>query len=134
MLTGFDHVTIVVRDLDAAVAAYQRLLGAPPHWRGGHPELGTRSAIFALSNAAIELYGEGLGIRLALDRELAGTRMLFFRTGGVTIEVVRDANAGDTDIFYGVAYRVRDIAAAHARMRAAGLDVSEVRDGRKPGT
>jgi catechol 2,3-dioxygenase-like lactoylglutathione lyase family enzyme len=255
MLTGFDHVTIAVNDIDAAVDRYQRLLGAPAHWRGGHPELGTRGAIFALANAAIELtgpseapeaeglrawlqahgegvqaiafacadaaacsaqlrergvrasapqpgeahgedgstrayrsvelspratrglsvlaveradpnalrahvtsaadaaealdhvvirtgdpaaaialYGGALGIRLALDRELAGTRMLFFRTGAVTIEVVGDASLGASDAFYGVAYRVRDIAAAHARMQAAGLDVSEVRNGRKSGT
>jgi hypothetical protein len=80
------------------------------------------------------LYGGGLGIRLALDRELAGTRMLFFRTGGVTIEVVGDANAGENDAFYGLAYRVGDIEEAHARMQGEGCDVSEVRNGRKPGT
>lgn len=255
MLSGLDHVTIAVHDIDLAVDRYTRLLGAPAHWRGGHPELGTRGAIFALGNAAIELtapsaqleaeglrawlaergegvqaiafacadaaacsaqlrergvratapahgeargddgttrpyrsvelspratrglsvlaverpdpnalrpsapvaghaadaldhvvirtadpeaaialYGEALGIRLALDRELAGTRMLFFRMGGVTIEVVGDANAGASDAFYGLAYRVHDIEEANARMKAAGLDVSEVRNGRKPGT
>ena len=84
--------------------------------------------------AARALYQDALGIRLALDRELAGTRMLFFRVGGVTLEVVHDAAAGEQDVLHGLAYRVIDIEAAHARMTAAGIAVSEVRVGRKPGT
>lgn len=256
MLTGFDHVTIVVHQLDAAVQSYERLLGTSPSWRGTHPELGTQGALFGLSNALIELtgpngdapeaagmrawlaergeglqaiafstadatacstslrerglratapqagsarsidavirsyrtvelsarttrglavlaverpdraalrpaaapltdavdaldhivvrtadaqaaialYRDGLGIRLALDRARGATRMLFFRIGGVTLELVQDAAAGDSDVFYGLAYRVRDIAAAHARLRATGFELSEVRDGNKPGT
>src|SRR5262249_11544314 len=84
--------------------------------------------------AAIALYGQSLGIRLALDRVLGRTRMLFFRIGGVTLEVVQNPALGESDTFYGLAYRVRDIDAAHTRMRAAGLDVSEIREGNKPGT
>jgi catechol 2,3-dioxygenase-like lactoylglutathione lyase family enzyme len=256
MLTGFDHVTIVVRQLDAALETYRRLLGLAPVWRGTHPELGTEGALFALSNslveltaplgaaeeaagvralldargeglqaiafatadaaacstgwrarglratapqdgearshdgsarhyrtvelsarstrglgvlaverpamtvlrasaappadavdaldhivlrtaapdAAVALYGQGLGIRLALDRVLGRTRMLFFRIGGVTLEVVENPALNDSDAFYGVAYRVRNIDAAHARMQAGGLTLSEIRDGNKPGT
>jgi catechol 2,3-dioxygenase-like lactoylglutathione lyase family enzyme len=39
--------------------------------------------------AARALYGEALGLRLALDREFAqwGVRLLFFRVGGVTVEL-----------------------------------------------
>jgi catechol 2,3-dioxygenase-like lactoylglutathione lyase family enzyme len=83
---------------------------------------------------AVALYGGALGIRLALDRELAGTRMLFFRTGGVTIEVIADPRASAADAFYGLAYRVRDLAAAHQRLTAAGFAPTEPRAGRKPGT
>jgi len=255
MLTRFDHVTIAVSDIDAAVQSYERLLGAAASWRGDHPELGTSAALFGVSNglielvapkggapeaeglrallevrgegmqavafgtddaaacseffrerglratppeageargvdgtfrryrtvelssrrtrglqvlaveradmaallprnlpaadavealdhvvirtadpdAAIALYGQGMGIRLALDRKF-GTRMLFFRIGGVTLEVVQDAALGQADEFYGLAYRVRDIDAAHARMRAADFATSAVRDGNKPGT
>jgi catechol 2,3-dioxygenase-like lactoylglutathione lyase family enzyme len=61
MLTVFDHVTIAVRDVGAAVAAYERLLGAPPSWRGAHPELGTAGALFGLNNAVIELVGPAPG-------------------------------------------------------------------------
>jgi catechol 2,3-dioxygenase-like lactoylglutathione lyase family enzyme len=257
VLDHFDHVTIAVRSLDAALDAYRRLLGAEPVWRGGHPELGTRAALFSLPNALVELvapregaeeaqglhalleargeglqaiafgtqdaaalsaalrqkgvratppqdgtahtdgggtrgyrtvelapratrglsvfaveradvaalreaatppapscadaldhvvvrtadpdaaialYRDALGIRLALDRTLGGRRMLFFRVGGVTLEVVHDPSLGAHDVFYGAAYRVRDIDAAHARLRAQGRDVSEVRAGNKPGT
>lgn len=94
-------------------------------------------------DASRALYGEeGLGIRLALDREFPkwGARMLFFRLGGATIEVVSalDAEApappADRDELWGLAFRVRDAGAARARLVDAGLAVSEVRDGRKAGT
>ena len=85
-------------------------------------------------DAARTLYGEQLGIRLALECELRGTRMLFFRIGGVTLEVVLDPALTDSDALWGHAFRVRDIDAAHARMKSAGFDLSELRDGLKPGT
>jgi catechol 2,3-dioxygenase-like lactoylglutathione lyase family enzyme len=88
----------------------------------------------AQPEAAIALYSRGLGIRLALDRKLGQTRMLFFRIGGVTVEVVEDPALGDADAFYGLCYRVQDIDAANARLRALGFAVSAVRDGRKPNT
>jgi catechol 2,3-dioxygenase-like lactoylglutathione lyase family enzyme len=258
MLKHFDHLTVAVNDVYAAVAAYARLLGSVPTWRGDHPELGTSAALFGLSNALIELvgprphapaaesegmrtwladhgeglqaiafgtddagscsaglrerglratppqageahsadgslrsyrtvelsarntrglailaveradaaqlragrapdkacvdaldhvvirsadldaasalYGTGLGLRLALDRVVGGRRMLFFRIGGVTIEVVHDPAQVERDAFGGAAYRVGDIDTAHARMRGAGMSVSEPRPGAKPGT
>lgn len=256
MLSGFDHVTLIVQDLSLAVSRYSKLLGREPSWRGEHPELGTRAALFGLPNALIELvgplpevpeaeamrallaergeglqalafatddaaalskalrerglratppqpgeargadgtirhyqtvelsarstrnvsvfaveradasalretrevaatavnaldhvvlrtsdpaaaialYGEGLGVRLALDREFRSTRMLFFRIGGVTLEVVSDASCGASDRLWGLAYRVPDIQASHQQLTAAGFDLSEVRDGNKPGT
>ena len=85
-------------------------------------------------DAAIALYEKALGIRLALDRKFGDIRMLFFRIGGVTLEVVEDRGLETADALYGLAYRVRDIDAANARLRAAAFDVSEVREGRKPGT
>jgi len=256
MLTTFDHVTVVVADLDAAVKNHARLLGSEPIWRGTSPELGTQTALFGFSNAllelvapaeqapesdglrswlevngdglmsicfgtmdasacsaelrargvratapqagaarsadgatrhyelvelsprstrglsvaivqrsaalfgpetraaapdavyaldhvvvrtaapdaAIQLYEKGLGVRLALDRTFGDIRMLFFRIGGVTLEVVEDRALGASDALYGLAYRVRDIDAANVRLRAADFDVSEVREGRKTGT
>ena len=85
-------------------------------------------------DAACALYGHSLGIRLALDRVFGGARMLFFRTGGVTIEVIGDASAAAADSFFGLAYRVRDLHAAHLRLEAAGFALTELRAGRKFGT
>jgi hypothetical protein len=83
--------------------------------------------------AALELFGQRLGLRLALDRMLGSVRMLFFRTVGVTIEVVHDSALGERDALYGLAYRTRDLPACHARL-STHLPVSTIRDGRKPGT
>jgi catechol 2,3-dioxygenase-like lactoylglutathione lyase family enzyme len=86
------------------------------------------------------LYAETLGLRLALDRSFASRdlRILFFRLGGVTVEVVGRLDAAPdptaADGFGGLAYRVADADAARSRVASAGFDVSEVRPGAKPGT
>jgi catechol 2,3-dioxygenase-like lactoylglutathione lyase family enzyme len=90
--------------------------------------------------AAIRFYGEQLGIRLALDRsfEAWGARLLFFRLGGVTIEVAAPlpppSDPSGEDRFWGISWRVPDVGAARERLAAAGFDVSEVRAGRRPDT
>jgi catechol 2,3-dioxygenase-like lactoylglutathione lyase family enzyme len=88
---------------------------------------------------AVALYGGRLGLDLRLDRtnEQWGARQLFFRTGGAVVEIGASlkAPAGPTkDKFGGLAWRMKDPEAARARIAAAGIDVSEVRKGRKPGT
>ena len=64
--------------------------------------------------------------------------MLFFRVGGVTVEVVASLDPSedeaDGDRLWGLCWRVPDASRARKRMSAAGFDVSDVRDGRKPGT
>jgi catechol 2,3-dioxygenase-like lactoylglutathione lyase family enzyme len=90
--------------------------------------------------AARALYGERLGLRLALDRsfEARGLRLLFFRIGGVTVEISARLGAEPDpdapDRCFGLAWRVPDADAARARLAGAGVDVSEVRAGHKPGT
>ncbi len=89
---------------------------------------------------AIALWRDRLGLRLALDREFPkrGLRMLFFRSGGVTLEftgpIPAPAGASGPDGFYGIAYRVRDLEACRARLLRARVDVSGVRPGQKAGT
>jgi hypothetical protein len=79
-------------------------------------------------------------LRLALDREFAqwGARLIFYRVGDITVELVArlDAKPGEPgrDRFYGLSWRVPDADAARARLAAMGIDASEVRPGRKPGT
>ena len=88
---------------------------------------------------AVALYGGRLGLDLRLDRanEQWGARQLFFRCGTAVVEIGASLKlpADDQpDRFGGLAWRVRDPHAARARIAAAGIDVSEVRTGRKPGT
>jgi len=93
---------------------------------------------------AIAFYRDRLGLRLALDRnfETRGLRLLFFRIGGATLEIgTRIAPQDDTGSaepgparLWGLAWRVPDAEAACARVVAAGLEASAVRDGHKPGT
>jgi len=88
---------------------------------------------------ALGLYGAKFGLDLRLDRANAawGARQLFFRCGETVFEVGASLKAPVTDEpdrFGGLAWRVTDPDAAHARIAAAGFDVSEVRTGRKPGT
>lgn len=90
---------------------------------------------------ALALYGEILGMRLALDRtfEQRGVRILFFRLGGVTVEVAgpiaaRAENADAPDHFGGLAWRGRDLIAWRERLLAQGFNVSDLRKGHKAGT
>jgi catechol 2,3-dioxygenase-like lactoylglutathione lyase family enzyme len=90
-------------------------------------------------DASRALFGDALGMRLALDRrfDAFGFRGLFFRLGGATLEVagpLDDAADTGADTLSGLAWQVRDVSAAQARLAAAGFDVSAVRTGRKPGT
>ncbi|MEE8311952.1 MAG: hypothetical protein V3R77_06825, partial [Candidatus Binatia bacterium] len=68
-----------------------------------------------------------------------GVRLQFFRVGGVTVEVAsalesRGDGPSDQDVLWGLSYRVPDAEAARTRLAAQGLDVSEVRPGRRPDT
>jgi hypothetical protein len=75
---------------------------------------------------------------MALDRSHPDWgRLMFFRCGDLIVEVThRPGKQADTtqDKLYGLCWRVADIDATHARLVQAGVDVSEIRTGRKPGT
>lgn len=94
----------------------------------------------AAPDRALAFYGAKLGLRLAMDRTNPdwGVRLIFFRTGGLTIEIARRlSEPEDTsrpDTFWGLTWTVKDIEAAHKRLSADGFDISEIRKGRKPGS
>jgi catechol 2,3-dioxygenase-like lactoylglutathione lyase family enzyme len=260
VIQALDHVVIAVRDLEAGIAAYQRLLARPPGWRAEAAGGGAETAVFQLANVAAELiapvgdspaasrlravldaqgeglaslafavddverahrrltrlglepepvtaaesvdratgarrrwrrtraataashgvrvfliqrerplpappaaepggvtgldhvvirtpdperaaalYGARLGLDMRLDRsnEAWGARLMFFRCGDLIVELAHDLRAGVSagpDHLWGLSWRTDDPATARARLRAAGLDVSEARPGRKPGT
>ncbi len=84
---------------------------------------------------AAALYGARLGLDMRLDREAMGRRLMFFRCGDAVVEIAPDAPREDgRDRLWGLSWRVSDADAAQTRLAAAGLDVSEVRTGMKPGT
>jgi len=89
---------------------------------------------------AVALYGARLGLRFALDRTAQEwkTRFLFFRLGGLTLEVIHRLDQAhvlnDPDTIWGLTWAVDDLEAARARLAGAGLTVSDIRKGRKPGS
>lgn len=88
---------------------------------------------------AIAFYAGRLGLDLRLDRSNPdwGTRLLFFRCGDLVVEIAHDLKKGVSDgpdRLWGLSWRTPDIAKANARLKAAGIDVSEPRDGRRPGS
>jgi catechol 2,3-dioxygenase-like lactoylglutathione lyase family enzyme len=97
---------------------------------------------------AAALYGARLGLDMALDRSHPDWgRLMFFRCGDLMVEVThRPGKSAERahdkfpqdklaqDRLRGMCWRVADIDATHARLTAAGVDISEIRNGRKPGT
>lgn len=88
---------------------------------------------------AIAFYAGRLGLDLRLDRSNPewGSRLLFFRCGDLVVEIAHDLKKGvsdEPDHLWGLSWRASDIAKVNARLRSAGVDVSPVRTGRRPGT
>ena len=88
---------------------------------------------------AAALYGARLGLDMALDRSHPDWgQLMFFRCGELIVEIVHrpkdQATDKTRDNLWGLSWRVADIEATRARLLSAGVDVSDVRPGRKPGT
>lgn len=93
---------------------------------------------------AVALWRDTMGLRLALDRVFAerGLRLLFFRSGGITLEYASPhpapAEHDGVDRLYGLSYRLAggtaELEAHRQRLLQAGFDVSEVRRGMRRGT
>ncbi len=101
------------------------------------PVQGLDHAVIRTGNAerAAALYGARLGLDMRLDREVMGRRLMFFRCGDAIVEIVHDPALADShDKLWGLSWRVADADATRARLANAGVDVSDVRTGMKPGT
>ncbi len=155
---GRDHVTDAVRQWRNVFLPPEQTRGVqifaiehlspPDALPEATPSAAENSVITSLDHVVImsqnaeatrELYGDRLGIRLALDRsfEKRGVRLLFFRVGGATVEIGTrlDAEPSDEpDRFWGIAWQVPNADAARERLLAAGFDMTGVRDGNKAGT
>jgi catechol 2,3-dioxygenase-like lactoylglutathione lyase family enzyme len=87
----------------------------------------------------IALLAGRLGLDLRLDRSNPawGQRLLFFRCGDTVVEVshaLKDGIGDAPDALWGLTWGVPDAGAWHERLGAAGIDISPLRTGRKPGT
>ena len=85
----------------------------------------------------VDLYKEKYGIRLALDQfvEKWGGRMLFFRTNHTTIEAIGIKKDGSPeDSLWGLAWTTKNIKKTHKRLLDAGINITDIKDGRKPNT
>ena len=82
---------------------------------------------------AAALYGARLGLDMRLDREVRGHRLMFFRCGDAVVEIAHDP-ARETDLLWGLSWRVANADSARTRLNNVGFDVSDVRQGMKPGT
>jgi catechol 2,3-dioxygenase-like lactoylglutathione lyase family enzyme len=105
---GLDHGDGSCRGLDAGPRTGRRAL-----WRAARARHGARPLASRLGPADV----------LPLRRP--------HRRGHAPAGQAAD---GTQDRLRGICWRVADIDATHARLTAAGVDVSEVRTGRKPGT
>jgi catechol 2,3-dioxygenase-like lactoylglutathione lyase family enzyme len=107
-VTGIDHVVIATTNPDRGAALFGARLG--------------------------------LDMRVNLKRPDWGAHLMFFKCGDAVIELVHRLGEGDTstdsspDTFYGLSWRVKDATLTHARLSRAGFDLTEVKDGRRPGT
>lgn len=132
---------------DAAMAGIKTFVLQPEHVPS--PVSCEQSCVHSLDHIVINtpdpdraaaIYGARLGLDLRLDRtaEQWKTRFLFFRLGGLTLEIInRLDQAGDPesgDRIGGLTWTVKDIDGAHTRLVNAGIETSPVRAGRKPGT
>jgi catechol 2,3-dioxygenase-like lactoylglutathione lyase family enzyme len=107
---------------------------------GDAPFLGLDHIVVATQDPerAAALYGARLGLDMALDRSNPDWgHLMFFRCGDLIVEVVHrpdDKADKNRDTLWGMTWRVGDVDAARERLLAAHVNVSEVRNGRKPGT
>lgn len=107
----------------------------------GAPIVGLDHVVIATDEPerAAALYGARLGLDMTLDRSRPdwGARLMFFRCGDLVVEIVHrlnEANSCNPDRLWELSWRVTDIDAAQARLASSGVDVSEIRTGRRPGT
>ena len=88
------------------------------------------------AEAAKRFYGEQIGIRLALEQDVPewGGTQLFFRASSMSIEVVASNKSPAQDELWGLALKSSNLEETHTRLLEVGVKVSDIREGRKPGT
>lgn len=99
MITGLDHIVALVRDIGAAKAAYQTLLGRAPAWQNSGD--GADRVLFTLDNVTIELMAPS-GFSATADR----------------MRALLDDHEG---LLASLCFRVADIGRMHRRLDRVAL-------------
>src|SRR5258705_2881172 len=87
MITGLDHVVVLLADIKAGAAAYELLLGRAPSWRSQTD--GAETVLFTLDNMTLELMAPAGasaaadGIRTVIKIWGEGLASLCFRVADV---------------------------------------------------
>lgn len=142
---GLEPEDIVRRDeAQSFRASTERTNGARLFFMERAERMATDTSVLGLDHVVVRtsdteraaaLYGARLGLDMRLDREVMGRRLMFFRCGDAVVEVVHDDTLSDgRDKLWGLSWRVADADHERARLAAAGVNVSKVRTGMKPGT
>ena len=123
----------------ALVATARRQGKAPPAAAHGVTAIDHLVVRSPNPERAVALYGGRLGLEFALDRTNPdwGSRLLFFLCGGVRVEIGHSLAKGISDApdqFSGLAWRVDDASAAQQRLQGAGVQTSDAKKGRRPGS
>ena len=99
MITGLDHVVVLVNDISAGQAAYQSLLARAPAWQNSGD--GADRVVFTLDNMSLELMAPN-GFSVAADR-------------------IRNVIKLWGEGLASLCFRVGDIAGAHRRLDRVAL-------------
>src|ERR1700756_3108000 len=65
MITGLDHIVVLIEDIKSGTAAYETLLGCAPSWQNSGD--GADRVLFTLPNMTLELMAPS-GFSVAADR------------------------------------------------------------------
>ena len=106
MITGLDHVVVVLNDIEAGAAAYELLLGHAPSWRSRGD--GSQTVLFTLDNMSLELMAP-LGESVAARR-------------------IRDVIKLSGEGLASICFATSDIARMHRRLERVALKPDPVAD------
>jgi len=99
MITGLDHVVVVLNDIEAGAATYELLLGRAPSWRSRGE--GSQTVLFTLDNMSLEL--------MAPSGESATARR------------IRDVIKVSGEGLASICFETSDIARMHRRLERVAL-------------
>ena len=99
MISGLDHVVVLVADIGKGAAAYEALLGCAPSWQNSGE--GADRVLFTLDNMTLELMAPS-GFSVAADR-------------------IRHVIESSGEGLASICFRVADIAKMHRRLDRLAL-------------